>query len=87
MRKGIVFCTDVEERIERSTRRIIAENHIGIPKAPRTRDTCDFDLEKVNTRSARWRGMSLLYIDERFHARRYVYFSVQHIVVAIPLTI
>nr|XP_033195538.1 uncharacterized protein LOC117159640 [Bombus vancouverensis nearcticus] len=37
------------------------ENHIGIRRGPRTRDTCDFELEKVNTRSARWRGMSLLY--------------------------
>ena len=52
------------------------ENHIGIRRGPRTRDTCDFELEKVNTRSARWRGMSLLYrCADSTRAGKYVYFS------------
>ncbi|XP_076629153.1 uncharacterized protein LOC143345676 [Colletes latitarsis] len=33
----------------------VSRNCIGILEGSRTRDTCDFGLEKVNTRSTRWR--------------------------------
>lgn len=69
-------------------KRNTTENHIRIPKGPRMRDTCDFELEKVNTRSARWRGMSLLHRWAVLRAQvlTYIYFSC-NIVVTICMTI